>query len=108
MTTVTYDRKYCTLKVSGHAGAAPAGEDVVCAGISSLVRTLIQAVTDTPEYQAGIYMGDGDVEISCVPEEAYEEKCRYLLDVFYGGLKLMAELGPEYITVKEESKYGDH
>ena len=36
-----YDRDTMTLRMSGHAGYAPYGYDVVCAGVSTLVYTLI-------------------------------------------------------------------
>lgn len=34
------------IKVSGHAMYAPHGQDIVCAGVSSLVRTLIRSIED--------------------------------------------------------------
>ena len=42
MTKITYrysDDSFA-LDVSGHSGYAPAGDDIVCAGISALVQTL--------------------------------------------------------------------
>lgn len=53
MTTVTFlrdARGLCGIRVSGHAGYAPAGEDIVCAAASVLITTCANA----PESVAGI------------------------------------------------------
>ena len=31
----------CRLEAAGHAGFAPAGQDIVCAGASTLMQTLV-------------------------------------------------------------------
>ncbi len=41
MIEAVYDGDALTLTVRGHAGYAPIGEDIVCAGVSTLVYTLI-------------------------------------------------------------------
>ena len=40
MINVVYDREIPMLSVSGHAGYAPEGQDIVCAAVSALVQTL--------------------------------------------------------------------
>jgi uncharacterized protein YsxB (DUF464 family) len=32
------------IQVSGHAGHAPPGQDIVCAGVSALVQTLLASI----------------------------------------------------------------
>ena len=32
------------IEVSGHAGHAPPGQDIVCAGVSALVQTLLASI----------------------------------------------------------------
>ena len=47
MTTVTFlrdARGLCGIRVSGHAGYAPAGEDIVCAAASVLITTCANAL----------------------------------------------------------------
>ena len=34
------------MTIEGHAGYADAGQDIVCAGVSAIVQTLIQSVED--------------------------------------------------------------
>ena len=41
MIKAVYDSDALTLTLSGHAGYAPKGQDIVCAGVSALVYTLI-------------------------------------------------------------------
>lgn len=41
MIEVRYDRDNRSISVSGHAGYAPKGQDIVCAGVSSLVYILV-------------------------------------------------------------------
>ena len=49
------DHRFCGFSVSGHAGAAPAGSDIVCAAVSSAVYLTANAVTEVlglaPELQ---------------------------------------------------------
>ncbi len=41
MIEAVYDRDALTLTLTGHAEYAPKGQDIVCAGVSTLVYTLI-------------------------------------------------------------------
>ena len=41
MIEAVYDRDALTLCIKGHANYAPYGQDIVCAGVSTLVYTLI-------------------------------------------------------------------
>lgn len=43
MIEAVYDKDALTLTVTGHADYAPYGQDVVCAGVSTLVYTLINS-----------------------------------------------------------------
>lgn len=37
MIVITYDRRRGTLTADGHSGAAPAGQDIVCAAVSTVM-----------------------------------------------------------------------
>ena len=41
MIEAVYNKEALTLTLRGHAGYAPKGQDIVCAGVSALVYTLI-------------------------------------------------------------------
>ena len=42
----------CRLEASGHAGYAPAGQDIVCAGASTLMQTLSDITNQNGELVA--------------------------------------------------------
>lgn len=44
------DGRFCSCSASGHAGYASAGHDIVCAGVSSLLRTVLSLL----ESDAGV------------------------------------------------------
>lgn len=48
MTTVTAGKRYgaYNVRIEGHAGFADPGQDIVCAGISTLAFTLLHALED--------------------------------------------------------------
>ena len=86
-----------SLSVTGHARAAPYGQDIVCAGVSALVQTFSAA--------AGAFAGDA-LEASEKPGEARyswagepSAELALLVDSLCLGLCRMADSYPEYVTV---------
>ena len=96
MTTVRYDPDRYRLLVEGHAGSAPAGEDLVCAAASILGWTL---VANAERYNAEIFLENGVIEVKCAPEDGREALCREMMDTLATGFKLLAEKQQEYITM---------
>ena len=91
-----YDRNgdMHNLFINGHAGYAPKGQDIVCAGVSSLVYALIGWLENNSEYTRLVSIDDsnGEVVIYCEGDEMVSA-------VFY-----MTALGIEQIA----STYPDH
>ncbi|MDR0383275.1 MAG: ribosomal-processing cysteine protease Prp [Spirochaetaceae bacterium] len=98
-------------RASGHAGAGPAGADIVCAAVSVLSRSLVRA----------LFGRDGITVRSDAPERGiisveigYSENRRNFLEgtgaFLLEGLASVAEEYPEYckLTVarKQETVYG--
>ncbi|MDR1256594.1 MAG: ribosomal-processing cysteine protease Prp [Spirochaetaceae bacterium] len=98
-------------RASGHAGAGPAGADIVCAAVSALSRSLVRALhgkdgvtvrSDAPE------RGRFSVEICYTngAREFLEGAGAFLLE----GLASVAEEYPEHckltVTRKQEAAYG--
>ena len=72
------------IKITGHAGYADAGKDIVCAAVSGIVYTLL---ANAPDVQK---VAPGDVEITCDNQ----------LIVFAGnGLKAIAGAYPDNVRV---------
>ena len=93
------------LQISGHARYAPAGQDIVCAGISALVQTLISSIedltADSIEYEVSI--GTVDMEYKNL-----SEKARTLMDSFFIGVYLIADEYPDYVRVINGQAWNPH
>ena len=82
------------LDVYGHSGYAPAGDDIVCAGISALVQTLAIRADEIGEDTMIDLPGGGEAHI-----EASGDR---ILDFFEGileGLRAIAEAYPSNAEV---------
>lgn len=84
------------ITVTGHAGYAPPGQDIVCAGISTLTQSLIKSVenltADRIEYE--ISPGAADIKYRNL-----SEKSKTLVDSFFIGVCMIANEYPDYIRV---------
>lgn len=85
-----------SITVKGHAGYADPGRDIVCAGVTALVQTLVKSLEnftrDRIQYdispgRADIYYGD------------LSGKGKTLVDSFFLGISLIAEEFPEYVKI---------
>ncbi len=99
MTNVTYEPEEYSLRVEGHTGAAPAGEDLICAAASALAWTLVRAAIKRSEYRPRLFIDreQAVVDVQCFPEESAESDCRYLFEIIAGGFAVIEEHDPEHI-----------
>ena len=102
MTTVRYEPDEYRMTVSGHAGSARAGEDLVCAACTALAYALIAGSMERPEFRAALYENqkDGIIRVQCYPDEEAENYCAYLFRVIFGGYRMLAEKYPEYVSTE--------
>lgn len=56
--------------LSGHADAAPAGEDIVCAAVSSAAYMTANTLTEILRLPAEISVGEGSMEVSLTGDAA--------------------------------------
>lgn len=56
--------RFCAVSVTGHAGYADAGEDIVCASVSSAVQLSANLITDTFREKAKVTAGDNLISIA--------------------------------------------
>nr|DAI34271.1 MAG TPA: YsxB-like protein [Caudoviricetes sp.] len=84
------------ITVTGHAGYAPPGQDIVCAGVTALTQALIKSIgdltTDRIEYE--ISPGRADIKYGDL-----SEKSRTLVDSFFIGICMIADEFPDYIRI---------
>ena len=112
-------RKVTGLFVNGHSGYAEAGSDIVCAGASTLVYTLANALEricgiDT-EYSTRIEEDNGDGNVSAeiiIPEgrfrdEGAADRAQVIMEtIVLGFISLAASVnrdGKMYLKVSEEN-----
>ena len=84
------------LRLSGHAGTAPYGEDLVCAAVTALVCALAQYVSEQ-EPTAHIHLQPGDAQI-----KAEGESLAPAFQTVLAGLQLLEKDYPEGVGVRWE------
>ena len=102
MIHAVYYRKYNRLTVTGHAGAAELGHDLVCASASMLAYTLAANVANMADNgqvrQPVIRNNEGDTEISCNPRHNLKSTVTMVFDSVCVGFELLAHDYPEYVS----------
>ena len=108
MTTVSFfteGDRITGFRVQGHSGSAPAGEDLVCAAVTSAVRLTECAINDALCLEASVKVSERDASVTHkLPsrlEDSVEATCQTLLAAFLLHLVNLAEEYPENITVLE-------
>lgn len=84
------------ITVSGHAGYAEAGKDIVCAGVTALTMSLVKSLNDLTEDKIEYEISPGRVDIHC---GNLSEAGRLLVDSFFIGICLIAEEYPDNVRV---------
>ncbi len=83
--------------ISGHTGLAQAGEDILCAAISSAAYLTANTITDVIGVKAKTAVSDGRMNL-LVPE-GEESKCRDLLRGLELHMKQLREQYPKRIRI---------
>lgn len=88
------------LSVSGHAGYAPRGRDIVCAAVSALAQT---ALLGLRRVGASFELDEtgGRIAIALAPGEG--QRSRDVLATTALGLAAIAERYGEFVSLREES-----
>ena len=101
MITIKLDVENMQIEITGHAGAAPAGSDIVCAAVSTLAYTLaynLQLILHPDDFDA--HMEKGSAMITAQPPEAQAEQCRGIFMVIGNGLCMLADQYDQYMQIK--------
>ena len=84
--------------IEGHAGYSEAGHDIVCAGVSAIVQTLIQSVEDLTGDAIEYSMQPGFVDIRFL---TLSGESRVLLDSAMIGLEMIADAHPHHVCIEK-------
>lgn len=90
------------MRAEGHAGYAPAGQDIVCAAVSCLMQTLAYSAAEDEHTSSCIYQGkEGPVvNVEAGDSVLMRDKFELVAD----GLTLLAEQYPENVNFKKSCK----
>lgn len=84
------------IRVLGHSGYAPPGQDIVCAAVSTLTQGLIASIEgltdDRPDYTIapGVFI---------LKIKDLSEKSKLLVDSFFVGICGVADAYPDYVRI---------
>lgn len=82
--------------MSGHAGYAAGGEDIICAAVTALSVTLVKSIEDLTDDKIEYDVQPGWVDIKY---RDLSEKAKALVDSFFIGICLVVDEFPEYIRI---------
>lgn len=84
------------ITIKGHANYAEHGKDIVCAGVSTLIQTLIQSVEEltADKIQYDIQPGAVNIKFWCL-----SDLTKGLVDAFFIGAKLIADEYPDNVKL---------
>lgn len=85
--------------ISGHAGYAPPGYDIVCAGISVLADTLVMSLNEITE---DIITVDDEHGLMEIEYESLSEAGMLLVDSFVIGAEAIADEYPYNVEVRDD------
>ena len=104
MTTVSFlrdARGLCGIRVSGHAGYAPAGEDIVCAAASVLITTCANALESIAGIRPEVSQKPAMIQVSLPGglSPTGEHDARIILRTAEQGFLDIAAQYPSYLQI---------
>lgn len=101
MIEARYDEEALTLLVTGHAGSARYGRDLVCAAASILMLTLERALQKQGLLGAESEKRSGYAKIICAERG---ERARESFETIFAGYELLAEDWPKFVRTERTEK----
>lgn len=89
------------LEARGHAGAAPHGEDIVCAAVSTLLQTLVLGLEQVVGIDTGWSRDDGQLALR-LPEGLDDPGARVLMQTTCLALRQIGQQYPDFVCVEEK------
>lgn len=85
------------ITVSGHAGYAAAGKDIVCAGVTALTQALIRSLEELTRDEIKYVVSPGKADIHY---RNLSEAGKLLVDSFFIGICLIADEFPDHVRIE--------
>lgn len=103
MVTAEYDTKHSKLTVTGHAGAAEKGKDLICAGVTTLVEALNVALDEMGNRgwlaDGEAKLADGAAFFQAFGKEGCKMAVHGAFQTAVSGLQWLAANYPEYVQI---------
>lgn len=90
------------MRAEGHAGYAPAGQDIVCAAVSCLMQTLAYSAAEDEHTSSCIYQGKDGPVVSVETGDSVLMRDKF--ELVADGLTLLAEQYPENVSFRRSCK----
>lgn len=98
----------CRMEAAGHAGYAPAGQDIVCAGASTLMQGLVYLMAGEENAHSEVLRdADGSPRLAVQVDAPCAEWVRGAFELAKAGFVLLAERYPDNICFKDLSRRGE-
>lgn len=94
---ITVTQSPHSITITGHAGYAEHGKDIVCAGISALTQTLIASIETLTDDSMEYHMESGRTELFF--ETDLSEGARLLIKSFFIGVSGIEAAYPSYVKL---------
>lgn len=101
MVNIKFDPKNYELEITGHAGQAEKGEDIICSAVSMLFYTLADSLNKSEgmlKKHPVIKMDDGNGYIKCRPKKEYQGNISLIYWTILNGLELLAGEYKEFVS----------
>ncbi|MBR1586129.1 MAG: ribosomal-processing cysteine protease Prp [Clostridia bacterium] len=83
----------------GHAGFAAYGKDIVCAAVSVLTTTCVNALETVAGVQAKVRAEEGDMDVSLPPDAGRD--AQVIMEAMRQGLRDIADAYPKHLQLIE-------
>ena len=88
---------FLSLTVTGHAGSAEYGHDLVCAAVSAIVTGGFNNLSDIKSFK--VKLEEGDASLEAIKEVNPHDKV--VIETIISGLKTIAETNPKFVKIFE-------
>ena len=96
----------CRLEASGHAGYAPAGQDIVCAGASTLMQALVYLLAGEPNAKTDAWDEPDGPRLAVQVDAPCEAWVQGAFEAAKAGFTLLAERYPDNLRFADVSRRG--
>ena len=97
----------CRLEAAGHAGYAPAGQDIVCAGASTLMQALVYLLAGEAAARSDAWEEPDGPRVAVQADAPCEPWVQGAFELAKAGFTLLAERYPDNLRFADVSRRGE-